>query len=547
MKKALIVLSILYCNLVSAQTQQEIDNLVTLTKVWGFLKYHHPEVAKGKLDWDKEFMDRVKPALDLKTKEETSKFYLDWINSLGKVKICKKCEIDVPNEPWNSKPEFIYNTNFFNGELKDKLEYIRRNRNQSENYYCTPFKGSKYYHFETELAYSDSVNPSKNLRLLALARFWNVNQYFFPYLYINDNNWDSVLVEMVPKFYHADKQKEYIKSVLELTAKINDSHAGLSFEGFRKIYGYKMVPFTFNFFEKKLMIIGSRNDSLLKRDDIEMGDVILKINNTDVQTIIDTSKKYVAYSNEGILYRKAVSYFLLRSNDDSLFIEYERDGVVNLKWIHLTQPNQLDFFGHNIEKYKILKDNIGYVNMGVLEKADVGKMMDSLMRTKAIIFDIRNYPRGTMYDILEYLNDTPTDFVKFTYPNIHFPGTFEMDKPVKCGGGKKTHYKGKVIVLVNEETQSHAEFTTMSFQTIKGMKVIGSQTSGADGNGLKIFFPGGYNSILTGIGVYYPDGRETQRIGIVPDIEVKPTIKGIREERDEVLEKAIEVINAIEK
>jgi C-terminal processing protease CtpA/Prc len=48
--------------------------------------------------------------------------------------------------------------------------------------------------------------------------------------------------------------------------------------------------------------------------------------------------------------------------------------------------------------------------------------------------------------------------------------------------------------------------------------------------------------MISGIGVYYPDGRETQRIGIVPDIEVKPTIEGIKNGKDEVLEKAIEFI-----
>ena len=48
---------------------------------------------------------------------------------------------------------------------------------------------------------------------------------------------------------------------------------------------------------------------------------------------------------------------------------------------------------------------------------------------------------------------------------------------------------------------------------------------------------------MTGIGVYYPDGKETQRIGIVPNVEVKPTIEGIKLGKDEVLEKAIEVIN----
>jgi C-terminal processing protease CtpA/Prc len=49
--------------------------------------------------------------------------------------------------------------------------------------------------------------------------------------------------------------------------------------------------------------------------------------------------------------------------------------------------------------------------------------------------------------------------------------------------------------------------------------------------------------LISGIGIYYPDGTETQRIGIVPDVVVKPTIEGIKKNRDEVLEKAIELIN----
>lgn len=54
---------------------------------------------------------------------------------------------------------------------------------------------------------------------------------------------------------------------------------------------------------------------------------------------------------------------------------------------------------------------------------------------------------------------------------------------------------------------------------------------------------GCHQKYITDIGVFHPDGTETQRIGIVPDIEVKPTIEGIKNRRDEVLEKAIEVIN----
>jgi hypothetical protein len=41
--------------------------------------------------------------------------------------------------------------------------------------------------------------------------------------------------------------------------------------------------------------------------------------------------------------------------------------------------------------------------------------------------------------------------------------------------------------------------------------------------------------------VFYPDYTETQRIGIVPDIEIYPTIDGIREGRDEVLDAALQI------
>ena len=66
--------------------------------------------------------------------------------------------------------------------------------------------------------------------------------------------------------------------------------------------------------------------------------------------------------------------------------------------------------------------------------------------------------------------------------------------------------------------------------------------AGANGNVSTIIFPGNYKTQISGIGVYYPDGRETQRVGIIPDIEVKPTIEGIRKGIDEVLAKAIEII-----
>jgi len=55
-----------------------------------------------------------------------------------------------------------------------------------------------------------------------------------------------------------------------------------------------------------------------------------------------------------------------------------------------------------------------------------------------------------------------------------------------------------------------------------------------------IELPGEMTAVFTGLGTYYLDKTSTERIGIVPDIEVKPTIEGLRNGLDEVLVVALD-------
>jgi C-terminal processing protease CtpA/Prc len=82
----------------------------------------------------------------------------------------------------------------------------------------------------------------------------------------------------------------------------------------------------------------------------------------------------------------------------------------------------------------------------------------------------------------------------------------------------------------------------MAFRAGGNTTIIGSTTAGADGNVSTIMLPGGLRTMISGIGIYYPNGGKTQRIGIVPDVEVSPTINGIKNGKDELIEKAINVI-----
>lgn len=55
---------------------------------------------------------------------------------------------------------------------------------------------------------------------------------------------------------------------------------------------------------------------------------------------------------------------------------------------------------------------------------------------------------------------------------------------------------------------------------------------------------GALRTMISGLGVFYPDGAPTQRVGVRVDVEVRPTIAGIRAGRDEVLEAAIHQIDS---
>jgi C-terminal processing protease CtpA/Prc len=107
---------------------------------------------------------------------------------------------------------------------------------------------------------------------------------------------------------------------------------------------------------------------------------------------------------------------------------------------------------------------------------------------------------------------------------------------------EKWKYRGKTIMLIDERAVSQAEHTGLFLKAANGTTFVGSPTNGANGDVTSFFVPGDIRVRLSGQEVRHPDGRQLQRIGLVPDVAVRPTIAGIRAGRDEVLERAVEYV-----
>lgn len=526
-------------------SSENINNLELLGRVWGFLKYYHPEIAKGNYNWDYELFRLLPKYINVQNNNDRDQLIINWINSIGEIKECQKCK-PTDKDAW-LKPDLSWLDNQSN-HLKNKLLHIYNNRSQGSNYYIAMVSGVGNPEFKNENPYSKMSYPDDGFRLLALYRYWNMINYFFPYKQLMDEDWNKKLKEYIPLFINAKDELSYELATVQLIGAIQDTHANL-WGGANKIEEWKgkyYSPLHLRFIENQLVVTDYYNEELKYEVGLSIGDVIKKINGKTIDNIIKERSKYYPASNLPTRLRN-ISADLLRSNTQKVELEYQStNSETKTKTIKLYPKDSLNIFSwyknSTDRSYKMLENNIGYVTLQTINEADIPKIKEEFKNTKGIIIDIRNYPSTFVpFSLGSYFVSASTPFVKFTNGNINNPGEFTITKNLEITSQGKT-YTGKLIVIVNELSQSNAEYTAMAFKAGNNTTIIGSTTAGADGNVSSISLPGGLATMISGIGVYYPNGAQTQRIGIVPDIEVKPTIKGIKEGKDELLEKAIELI-----
>ncbi|KLT70293.1 S41 family peptidase [Flavobacterium sp. ABG] len=544
--KIIIICCFLFINnLFGQKNTTEIESIsfqneAFFVKVWGFLKYYHPNVASGKFNWDEQFLVQLPLIQKANNKEERGAVYLNWINSLGDVKKTNISKMTDESKYFtqNLNLEWLENKEYFGLAVAEKLKFIKENRYQGKPFYVDK-EGTGNVLMINEIEHKKELYPDISMRVLGLSRFWNAVEYFFPYKYKTDQKWDEVLPEMIGKFISAKNELDYDLAMLETAVKTDDGHAYYKTNNTVNFFGTFFFPAEVKIIEGKAIVTSLPNDSLSKINDLKIGDIIEKINGEDISTIIKNKLKYLNGSNSKGKLRSTYMYLANGTNNNVEILLsrnfHELQKKVNRYPYDLVYLNTVQK-----TKYKILQDSIGFIDMAHLEMKDVDKMMDQFQNLKGLIIDIRNYPRFIPYSLARRFIKENKEFVSIVEPDLSFPGRFQYRKRNEIKPSKK-YFKGKVVLLVDENTQSRAEYSTMLLQTGDNVITVGSQTAGADGNVFDIYFLG-TKSLLTGTGIFYPDGTETQRKGVKIDMEVNPTVKGIQAGLDEVLLKGIALI-----
>lgn len=528
----------------SAFTQNDpdyYDRLYYTCKTWGFVKYFHSELALCNLNWDSVLIAKLPEIEAVESNAEFNDILLDLVTSPGETALPTTTLPVVPDSLRYNLDVGWFGDEILSDMVVTELDTIfARFRPRPHCLVGQAFYNGNPTFNNDDMYYSSAGNyPDMELRLLALFRYWNIINYFFPYKNIMDQDWDETLSEVMPLVIEAEDASAYNLAMLVLTKRINDSHAGTWGGVMNTIFGTYYPRFMFIYTEEETVILKVDNSVT----EVKPGDIIRAIDGHEISYLRDSLAAYAHGSNDmSVIYY--VNNYLLRGPSGSFDITIENEnGLQDFTLSRNWNATNFNNFMANTGPvwYDTLVDGscqFGYVDMSRLTTGQVAGMMEDLWDTDAIVFDIRSYPQGTLWTLVHYLFPEPIHIANFTVPDKNYPGVLYWVEET-IGTSSDEAYEGQLAILFDVRSISQSEYTIMGLEQHPGSIKIGSTTRAADGNVSLIYLPGNLSTYMTGLGTFYPDNTPTQRVGIIPDIELWPTIEGIGQEKDEVLEYAL--------
>ncbi|RPJ58157.1 MAG: hypothetical protein EHM23_18255 [Acidobacteria bacterium] len=170
----------------------------------------------------------------------------------------------------------------------------------------------------------------------------------------------------------------------------------------------------------------------------------------------------------------------------------------------------------------------------------------SSLRPHGVIFDLRGYPTDN-HEILAHLTDTPLLSAIWQVPRTIYP---DREKPAgyETSGRwtiepQKPRLR-KAVFLTSAAAISYAESVMGIIEHYRLGEIVGEATAGTNGNVNSFKLPGGFGVTWTGMRVLKHDGWQHHLIGIRPTVPVRRTLRAVQEGRDEVLAKALELLQA---
>lgn len=376
------------------------------------------------------------------------------------------------------------------------------------------------------------------VRVIDVISTWAVIKHFYLYFDVVNVDWDAALSEALGDAVTAPTTFAHFMNLKHFIAKLGDGHGHVS----GNVYATAQMglPMIVDMVQGAPTVVGAQIAS------IHPGDIVLSIDGVPMSQLIERAKSVVSGSDQWKTFRALRSRFGVGWGDQgtSAVIDLLRGDEV----VHVLTTRSYPEYKTEFERPDFFEMSPGtwYVNLSKVEMSAMTARINELAAARGIIFDLRGYPAGN-HEIIQHLTYSVVFSAPFRVPQVLYPdltpapamdnGPWELEpRSPKLGG--------TIVFLTDGRAISYAESFLGIIDHYKLGEIIAtSNTAGANGNVNSLITLGGFTIGFTGMLVTKHDGTTLFGRGISPTIRVERTRLAAQESRDELVEKALEVIN----
>ena len=398
--------------------------------------------------------------------------------------------------------------------------------------------------------------PIMGARLLGAFKLWGTARDFHAYRELQDENIDAALLRIIPRAEAAKDADGYAGAMLDFATVMDDAQATLNSPSVTQHYGAAFAPFRTRWVEGRAIVTQITSDA----SGLVVGDEISAADGYPMPAYIAEHRRYGAASNEWTRMRNTMD-MVARGNAGEA--SYRARGVSNRdRQLTISRNPQnatrlFDTERYHTPVWRELPNSIGYLDLDRATPNGIDSALKAFASTKAIIFDARGPARGTsemsssLISIAQRVSVQPNTLISKQAIRV---GTepcapAEQSQLANCVQNRRQfddiisadtsrRYRGRTVLLIDERTQGALEQFGLALESAANTVFIGTPSAGASGNVTSVTLPGQMILTFSGSELRHADGRQLQRVGLTPQVDVHPTVKGIRAGADEVLERA---------
>ncbi len=379
----------------------------------------------------------------------------------------------------------------------------------------------------------------RNDRIGIFIQAWSLYRQFGIYEQ-SSQKWDSVFNQLISKVSTDIGEWEFLQSLKLLSAALNDGFARVWHGEENFTYG---LPFLIKPYSAGLLV----GNVSLNYKDVVPGDQIVAVNGKATSEYMKEVGKYISSESEG--WRVLRSIAELRSGKENSFVKMKiqsTDGSEKDLEVHRT-TFIADLNEIRLPALSKINSEVFYIDLTRVDDKDLKYMVDTLKSVKNIIFDLRGNVRVSEHALGLFLKENIKSII-WELPIYAKPDKMGMSKYLITGEikGKGSLSGIKPVFLQDARSIGYSEAILAIAKHYKIGKLIGSPTAGTVGEVSGFRLQGNYGFSWSSIIARDFDNNYI-RGGVIPDIVVNPTSEGIINNRDEILEEAMDLIEGIKK